>query len=255
MNRKRLGFTLLELTVSASLGVFIAIISAVSLRSAATVFSNTSGRDTAMRTLMKARRTLEADLVKVSLAPNRLAIQPAPGSLGGGADGDAINFTSAVNATTGEMELLNDGSGGQWHFENLFFYVTVPTNHDTLFSTTCTGGNEGGYDFNCPHKVLLRGVVNQNPAVTPHDSSTEDTLLSPLNPFLTRPTGFPRSMALNTVAINLLTFQVRRQNSELLVDIRAVSLQDAASKVGIGNRSFRTGGYTIEQRFSVFPKN
>jgi prepilin-type N-terminal cleavage/methylation domain-containing protein len=253
MSRRR-AFTLPELLVSIALGGFIAIITAVSLKGAVAVFGNTSGRDTAMRDLMRVRRALESDLPQASLAPNRFAIQPVPGSLGGGFDGDAINYTTAVNATTGEVVQLDDGTGGLWHHRNLYFYVVVPANHDTLFGATCTGGNEGNYDYNCPHKVMLRGLADQNPATTPHNASTEDALLN-LGPMLTRPTGFPSTATLQTVAINLLTFQVRRINQELLIDLRAVSLPDARSRVGIGNHSFRTGGYTIEHRFSIFPKN
>lgn len=252
MNRKR-AFSLLELVVTLSLGAFIAMITAMSLRNASRVWTNTSSRDTAMRDLARARHSLEANLAQVSLAPNRMVINAAPASLGGGADGDCLQYLSATNSTTQQMTLLTDGSGSPYFFENLYYTITVPQNHDTLVGHSCTGGNEGGYDYNCPHKVLLRGVVNENPAFTPGDPTTQDKLLSPLT--LARPTGFPNSQALNTVAINLLTFQVKRQDCELLVDIRAVALRDAATRVGVGTRSFRRGGYTIEQRFSVFPKN
>ncbi len=254
MNPKR-GFTILELIVAVTLGAFIAVISGLSLRNASKIFTNVSGRDAAVRNLIKARRILENELILVNLASNRCQIQPAPASLGGDPDGDAINFLSAVNTTTGDTQLLTDGSGSPYYFRNVFYYLSVPTNHDALFGVTCTGGSEG-YDFNCPHKILLRGVQDQNPTFDPGDSSTQDTLLAPLAASLVRPTSFPKTTALDTVAANLLHFRVRRSGTaELIVELSAVSLVDAGSKVGVGNRSFRTGPYTIQHQFSIFPKN
>lgn len=245
----------MELVVAVALGAFIAVIAGVSLRNASKIFTNVSGRDAAIRNLLKARRILENELILINLASNRCRIQTAPASLGGDPDGDVVNFLSAVNATTGETELLTDGSGSPYYFQNVYFYLSVPTNHDALFGTTCIGGSEG-YDFNCPHKVLLRGVQDQNPVFDPSDSSSQDALLSPLAASLTRPTGFPKTMALDTVAANLLHFRVRRSGTaELIIDLSAVSLVDAGSKIGIGNNSFRTGPYTIHHQFSIFPKN
>jgi type II secretory pathway pseudopilin PulG len=255
MNRKN-AFSLLELIVVTALGAFLAIITGVSLRSASKIFTSVSGRDSAQRNVLKARRILENDLILASLGANRLAIEKTPASLGGGADGDAVNFLSAVNTTTQEVAILDDGSGSPYYFMNVYYYITVPLNHDALFGITCTGGNEaGGYDFNCPHKILLRGTSDQNPAYDVTDSASQDVLISPLSALLTRPTGFPRGANLFTVAANLLTFQVTRQNQELIVDLRAVAIQDAQTRASIGSTSFRSSGYTVTQRFSVFPKN
>ena len=252
MSRRR-AFSLLELCVMLALGSFITIMTVVALRNSTRVWTNTSSRDTAMRDLARARRALQTDLTEVPLAPGRMIISQVPPSLGGGADGDCIQYLSASNSTTGEMTVLTDGSSNPYFFENIYYYAVVPSNHDALFGGPCTGGNEGGYDYNCPHKVLLRGVANENPAFDPSNATTQDKLLSPLT--LSRPTGLPKGMALNTVAINLLTFQVQRQGAELLVDLRAVALADAKSRKGVGTTSFRSGGYTVTQRFSIFPKN
>ncbi len=252
---KRRGYTMMELMVAMALGGFIAIVTALSFRNAVKVFTSNSGSDAAMRDLVKVRRTLENELPLASVAPNRMQIGNTPASLGGGADGSYLNFLSAINSTTGEMELINDGSGNPWFFENIFYYVTVPQNHDAMYGVSCTGGNEGGFDYNCPHKILLRGVADENPATTPKDSTTEDALLPTISTLLVRPTGFPKGAALRTVGANLLTFQVQRNGAELQIDLRAVSLAEAKREVPLGNYSFRTGRYTIEHRFSVFPRN
>lgn len=246
---------MMELMVAMVIGGLIAAVTALSLRNSSKVFTSSSGKDAAMRNLVKVRRALEQELPLASTSPNRMQVGNTPASLGGGADGSYINFLSAINSTTGEMETINDGSGNPWFFENIFYYVSVPQNHDALYGFSCTGGNEGGFDYNCPHKVLLRGVVDENTATAPKDSTTEDALLSPINPFLVRPVGFPKGIALRSVGVNLLTFQVQRTGAELLVDLRAVSLAEARREVPIGTTSFRTGKYTIEHRFSVFPDN
>ncbi|MBT9582950.1 hypothetical protein IV102_06345 [bacterium] len=255
---RRAAFSLLEVIVVTALGAFLAIITGVSLRNASKIFTSVSGRDSAQRNVLKARRHLENDLILASLGTGRFAIEQAPASLGGGggADGDAVNFLSAVNATTQEVAILDDGSGSPYYFMNVYYYITVPLNHDALFGITCTGGSEaGGYDFNCPHKVLLRGTSDQNPAYDVTNSSSQDILINPLSALLTRPTGFPKAANLFTVAANLLSFRVTRQNQELIVDLKAVAIQDARTRASIGTTSFRTSGYTITQRFSIFPKN
>lgn len=252
MSRKR-GFSLLELMAALAIGGLLLIMTGVALNDVSKIFRNTSGRDEALRDLMRARRGLEPDLRQASLA--QLAIIPAPPSRGGGADGDAIDTLSAVNITTGQQASQTDGSGNPYLFQNVIYYVTTPTNHDSLFSTTCAGGNVGGYDYNCPHKVLVRLVADQNPAYDPSDSSTQDELMPALASLLIQPTGFPKSANMDTVAINLLTFRVRRQNNELIVDLQAVSIPDARRKVALGATSMLNSPFTVAHQFSVYPRN
>lgn len=251
MSRK--GFTLVELVVAISLGSFILLISGAAILSASRIFGKTSGRDQAFRDLSKARTSLERDVSQLSL--EHFTVVPAPSSLGAGADGDALDFLSAVNVTDGKIVPLQDGSGNPYYFLNILYYASIPTNHDALYGQPCQGANEGGYDYNCPHKVLMRAVEDENAAFDPADNNTQDQLLPSLASFLTRPTGFPKAANRRVVATGLLTFQVRSLGAELEVDLRAVSISDARRKVSLGNTSFRAGPYTIQHRFSVFPKN
>lgn len=252
MSRKR-AFSLLELMAALFIGGFILIMTGVALNDVAKIFRNTSGRDEALRDLMRARRALEPDLRQASL--NQMAITTSPASRGGGADGDAIDTLSAVNATTGQQASVSDGSGNPYFFQNVIYYVTTPTNHDSLFSSNCVGGNVGGYDYNCPHKILIRLVTDENPAYDPSDGTTQDNLMSGLPALLVKPTGFPKSANSNTVAINLLTFRVRRVNSELIVDLQAVSIPDARRKVALGATSMLNSSFTVAHQFSVYPRN
>jgi hypothetical protein len=256
MNRRRRGLSLLELSLVLTLGAFLTVITGMCLRNAARVFTLTSSRDSALRNLARARNGLERDLVLVSLDPANFSIVQSPASLGGGADGDAIVYLSAVNATANNhMVALTDGSSAPYFYQNILYYITTPTNHDALFTGSCSGGNENGYDYNCPHKSLVRVVADQNPAFDPSNPATQDTLLTNLSGLMVRPLGFPRTPTQTTVATSLLTFQLRRVRGELQVDLRAVAVRDASTRQGIGTKSLRTGPYTIEQRFSVFPRN
>ena len=254
MNRRR-GLSLLELTLVLSLGVFIVVATGLSLRNAVKVWINTSGRDLALREIFKAQAALSRDLVTASSAPQRFQIVNCPASLGGGADGQALHWVSPVNSTSGEMVTLNDGSRSPYFFRNIFYYVSVPTDYANLFAATCSGGNEGGFDYNCPFKILIRGEEDENPAFDPSNPSSQDQLIPALTPLLVRPTGFPRSTQRKTIAINLLSLQATQIGNEIAIHLWAVSIQDARSRTALGTTSYRQGGYTVQTRFSVFRKN
>ncbi len=251
MNRR--AFTLVETMVALALGAFIVLITGAALSNVTNIFRNTTGRDAALRDLAKARRALTLDLGQATL--NQMAISPAPASLGGGADGDAVNFLSAFNVTSGLQATLQDGSGNAYFFQNIIYHPTVPTDHDTLFGSSCVGGNDGGYDYNCPHKMLVRVVEDQNPVYDPADSLSQDSLVPLLGPLLGRPTGFPKGLTRNTVAFNLLTFRVRSQPGELIVDLQAASIPDARRKLALGTTSLLNSSFTVQHQFSIFPKN
>lgn len=258
MNRKagkRRGFTLLELAIVSVLALLVGAVTALTLRFSARIWSQTTGRDAAERELATAERMLRNDLIQASTQSGNLAISNSPASLGGGADGSAIDYLSAVNPTTRDLATLQDGSGTPYYFTNLFYYITVPRNHQDLYGLTCTGGNQGGYDYNCPHKILVRGVEDQNPAYNPLDTTTQDTLLPSFSALLTRPNGFPHSPTRATAAARLLTFQVVQAGAELQIVLKAVSLQDAQSQTAMGTTSYKDGPYTLEHRFSVYPRN
>lgn len=256
MSRKSHAFTLIETLVSVALGAMILVITGTALMSVTRIFSNTSGRDTALRDLARARQALQKDLPQAAFAHGgnpHLLIVPAPASfLGGGADGDAVQFLSAVNGTV--VESLNDGSGSPYFFQNIIYYMTVPTNHDALYGQSCTGGNVTGYDYNCPHKCLMRVVVDENP-VFDHSPATQDLLVTPLLPQLTRPTGFPKAPDRYAVAVNLLSFRVTQVQGELVIDLRAVSLPDAKKKIALGHTPLNQSPFTLQHVFSVFPRN
>jgi hypothetical protein len=244
MSRRR-ALGLVEALLVLGLGTFFAVITASALSNVLKVYNNTSGRDSALRELNRARGALERDLSLAS--KDQMSIGRAPGSLGGGADGDYFQTLSAVNASTGEVAVLEDGSGNPYLFQNLVYYATVSAAHNS-----CFGGNEGGYDYNCPHKVLVRVLQDQNPT---YDWRTLDELIVPVGPLLTRPAGQPNQLARSLVAKNLLTFQVVRWGDELRVDLRAVSLSDAGRKLALGSTSLRDTGYTLNYRFSAYPRN
>lgn len=249
MNRR--GFTVTEVVIAALVFALVGLISVASLLEAARVWRNTSGRDSALRDLTRARQALQEDL---SRAIQPATVSLAPASLGGGADSDALGMITAVNETTQDMTL--DLNGRPFPIVNVLYYLSVPTDHSSLYGYACNGGNSGGYDCNCPHKELLRVVVDQVPSNDPTvTGAAPETLLTSLTPYLTRPTGFPKAPDRRVVAINLLTMRINLTPVEAQVDLRAVSLLDAQKNLGIGNSALDSTRYTIQHRFSVFFKN
>lgn len=255
LRRGRHAFTLLEALVACVIGVVITVVTATALVSASRVLTKSSGRDAATRELHRARAALTRDLSQVRLQPDAFRSQPAPASLGGGADGDYLNFLSAVNITSGAQQPLEDGSGNPYLFVNVFYYPTIPSNHDALFGQSCTGGNNGGYDDQCAHKILLRCVEDQNPAYDPSDPGTQDVLHPGLTGLMTRPINFPKTPTRTTVGINLLTFRAQTLPGELRITLKAVSLAEARRKLALGTTSLDSSRFTLEQVFSVFPRS
>ncbi|MBT9584439.1 prepilin-type N-terminal cleavage/methylation domain-containing protein [bacterium] len=256
MTQTRQGFTVAEVMIAMAVGSMILLLSTVAILGASRVFATTSGRDQAIRDLNKARQNLEQNLIQLSRSGSQI-YKPAAGSLNTGSDGDVLNFVSAVNATTGQIHVLTDGSGQPYYFKNVLYYASVPTDHDTLYGQACVGGNDGGYDHHCPHKVLMRAEEDQNAAFDPTDASTQDTVLALPGAFLGRPTGFPKQPARRVVSVGLLSFRVQSLSggNELLLTLQALGIPEARKKFAVGAVSARQSPYAVTHSFSVFPKN
>lgn len=253
MNPER-GHTLLELVIALTLFGVITIVSFLALRQSAGVFTSTSSRDQAVQRLVKARQWLQSDLELVHLDPTTFSTQMVPPSIGGGADSDAVIFLSATEPGTGEFQLKPDGS--PYWTRNILYYGIVPGNYAETTGYTYAGGNDGGYECSCPAKQLVRVVIDQNPGNDPSNTATEDVLVAPLGPQLTRPPNYFRSADRKTVVANLLTFRCQQVGRLLDVDLRAVAIADASRRQGFrSSLSYATSRFTIGHHFLVLPKN
>lgn len=189
---------------------------------------STDSEETAALALRRALAPLEVDF---SLASAENIGQTAvPSSLGAGSDGDALWFLSPIDPAT-EQFVQNSRGQPVWQ-RNILYYLSVPANH-----SGCSGlSSPEGYDHGCPHKVLVRKVIN-NPGA---DGS--QLLLSNVAAHLTRPrtetdATSPGSSqeAAEVVGARLLWFRVlpdpSGEKGVRLIDARSVAL-DAARAAG-----------------------
>lgn len=260
---RRRGFTLVEVLVSFGIFALLSIVLATSLREGASVLRKAAASADVQGELRKARLGLAQDLARTSFTQTNSTTAPA--SLAG-ADGDAVWFLSAIDPVSGEYRRKSDGTPF-WQ-TNILYYLTVPSAHVSLYGYQCAGGADGaGYEDRCPHKMLIRKVIDLPPATTSAETS-EETLIpgGSIAPYLTRPTTFNLA-AMNgeaglrsarVQAHSLLTFRVQRNANpsyprEVLIDLRAVATRNAEKEVKVGSVSLGQGRFTTQQLFSVFP--
>lgn len=242
---------MLEVVLVAALFGLLSLISFLIFRNSSKIFATTSGRDRASAQLIKASQFLRRDLELARATPQSLFITTVPGSLGGGADSDALVFLSPRDPVSGQVQTHADGQ--PFWMRNVLYYGVVPNDYSRLIGQTVTGGNVGGYEMNCPVKQLVRVEIDQNTGNDPTNDSTEDQLVTGLGAYLTRPTGVFSSSTRKTVTSGLLSFRCQQVGPELRIDLRAVSIEEARRDQGFASTvSYASGRYTLQQTFSVF---
>lgn len=266
MIRRPGGHTLQEMIVVFGIFSTILAITALLFRESQATFRRTNSQDTAMRELRKARAAIVRDLVVGR--PGQVQRAQVPDSLGGGGkDGEALWFLSPVDPATGEMVHKQDGSPF-WQ-RNILYYLVVPNNHDATFGMSCLGGAAAnGYDDRCPHKVLIRKVIDSGAATIPTDETTEETLLANVAPYLTRPLGFslaamaePGLTEREISAAWLLGFESSTAPPpsniprEIFIDLRALSIEEARREIQVGAAPCFVSRFTRTAPFSVYLRN
>ncbi|MBI3925296.1 MAG: hypothetical protein HY319_07145 [Armatimonadetes bacterium] len=263
----RRGVTLIEVAVTVGLFSLVAVVLALAIQESSRVYRQLSSETEAQSALRQAELALDGDLRSASIA--QMATALVPDSLGGGGnDGSALWFLSPRDPVTGVVHHKADGSPF-WQ-RNILYYLVVPADHDQLFGYTCTGGaGPGGMDDRCPHKVLIRKVIDLAPATDPADEATEETLLPEVTDYLTRPAGYdtsgmsaePGLQEVSIVARKLIFFRVTLAPvpaswpNEVEIDVRATSIEEAEKSVRVGSVALGTGPFTTQQLISVFTPN
>ncbi len=260
MSRK--GFTLVELAVSLALFSILMVVAGTLFVKAVGVWRGSERGDTAKRELTRARVALTRELALTD--PATLARARVPPSLGAGDDGEALWFLSPIDPVSGDMVHLSADAQPFWQ-RNVLFYLTVPLNHDALFHQSCAGAaGPTGYETACPHKVLIRKVIDSGVPTDPADESTLETLIGDISPYLTRPVGYDATglteagvEEVQIVANQLLSFESfpGAVPTELRLDLRAVAIGEAARTLAVGSVSLRDTDLTEIHQVSVFLKN
>jgi prepilin-type N-terminal cleavage/methylation domain-containing protein len=260
------GFTLLETVVSISIFSVALMVLGLALTSSRNLLAETTGSSNASQELRKVYLALEEDIRASAYSETETGVSiVGPGS---GISGDAFWFLSAKDPATGISARASNGRP-LWQ-RNILYYTAVPTNHAALYGYDCTGGaNSDGYDVQCPHKVLIRKVIDSGGVTTPTDEATQESLLAPsaIATHLTAPAGFlvPLSGAseeeAKVVAPAVLTFRVAKAPvsatwpDELSFSLQATSLQELGKGVAVGTTDLESAPQTESMEFSIFPEN
>ncbi len=261
----RRGFTLPEIFVTLGIFTIVMIVLASSLQSATTIWRRTSGISTIQTQMGKALSRLVSELEQADF--NETATANSTTSLTA-PDGTAVWFLSAVDPATGAT--VRTPTGGPLWQRNILYYPVVPNNHQNTFGMTCTGGaGPLGLDDQCPHKVLIRKVID-GPVAHPTLAGAEGLMTAAdIVPYLTRPNGFDASAMtaeagvgeVSIVANTLLYLGIQRAPNpashpgEVVIDLRALNLTAALREVQVGQVSLADNEFTVQQLLSVFPKN
>jgi hypothetical protein len=261
---KTRGVTLLELVVGFSLFSLIGLLLVFAFTQAGNVYRAVSGSTDSRIVLGKSQAVLQRDLERTKFST--VGVGPGLNSLGP-LDSDVIWFLSAVNPATERLERKVDGSPF-WQC-NILYYAAVPANHATHVGFNCTGGADAeGYEVQCPHKVLVRMVIDKGTPTDPANESTEETLLTPgeAAAYLGRPDGFNTAtlsgaglLQTSLPATNLLTFRAELNpdsvsQREIRMRVGAVATLSAQRQLAIGQTRLDQTEHYSNVRFSVFSK-
>jgi prepilin-type N-terminal cleavage/methylation domain-containing protein len=251
----RRAFSLPELLIGMGLLSLFLLVGYSMLQMADKVFHQVSGNEDATMQVKRAARMLEKDLVATNVA-NVTVVNVTSGLPASAPDGSAVCMLSANDRGLGDMMTNVDGEP-LWQ-RNILYYVIVPQ------GDPCQGGADAqGFDDRCPHKLLIRKIINLPQAVV-----TDNEINADPTAYLTRPAGRVDISNLlgeanveqvELVARGLVTMQVRVQPDpnyphEVTVMLSALN-QPKGRKLSIGNVPLTGQGALLVTALSIFPRN
>lgn len=257
------GMSLAETMVAAGMFTLLSLVLALALKQSSQIWLSNSSHQGATQRLRKAATKLEHEISMASLA--ELSIAAVPSSLStGGQDGDAVCFLSHINPHDGQAYLKSDGTPF-WQC-NVLYYPVIPQNVDELNGSAMVGGVDSeGYEDRCPHKVLIRKVIDTGSPTDPTDEDTEETLLSDPTPFLTRPATLQMSnlqtesevVRAELVTAGILCFRAQKSNHPkgIHFDLRSFSQEEARRVARSTSSSLLDSPFTQQNRLFVKTRN
>lgn len=260
------GFTLLEIVVSCAVFLVAMALLASILTSSRSLLTEISGNADASQKIKKIFLSMSRELKAASflqLKTTSMANMPGPGSAG-----DAVWFLSAFDQANG-LQARGDDARPRWQ-RNVIYYPSIPTDHDSLYGTHCDGGTDAeGYDLHCPHKVLVRKVVDSGPISRYDNPDDIEELISEaaIGPYLNAPNGFTvpllgaGSELAQVVSPGILSIRVEKFASTSLepqhikIRLKVVNLEELGKKTALGRENLEASPQTESLEFSVFPEN
>lgn len=249
-----------------SLGILVGltVVLFIALAQTTRLWFQLSSEQSVQLELRKAVASLERDTSMLSSGQTATA-RVSSLHHSGSADGDAFWFLSPRPGGEGDPLVKSDGRPfWQCH---VLYYTVVPYQLEELSTGAVgAGADADGYEDRCPHKVLIRKVIDVGTPTDPLDESSEETLLTDVTPYLTRPTAHrlgamasePGVQKVEIVAVDLLTFRVQSgaaYGGETVFDLRAVPIEDVSKQSGYGQANLSPNPQTLHTLFSVPAQN
>lgn len=239
--------TLVEAAVAAGLFSMLALVLFMVMGSGVNTYYGISGSRDVGTALRKAEVSLLADLEN---APR--------GGLDhkwiGAGHGDALWFRSAADKVTGEFRRQATGAP-DWQ-TNIVYYLIRPNNHAAV-----AGGYNCGVDpapngdgF-CPHKMLIRKVVDQATLLTPAQVDSFLTAPSAYDVSAMTDAGNPLLLETRIIAANLLWFRVFETVPEIDIELGASKTHEAERRFSVGSSSLLGDGVTTIHELGTILRN
>lgn len=239
--------TLVEAAVAAGLFSMLAVVLFMVMGSGVSTYYGVSGSRDVGTSLRKAEVSLLTDLEN---APRGGLERKWIGS----GNGDALWFRSATDPLTGEFRREPTGVP-DWQ-TNIVYYLIRPNNHAGVAGGyNCSADPTPNGDGFCPHKMLIRKVVNQSTLLT---SGQVDTFLTPPSGYdvsAMTDAGNPLLLETRIVAANLLWFRVFDNLPEVEIELAGARIRDAERRMGVGSTTLLGDGVTTFHSFGTILRN
>lgn len=245
------GISLPELLLVVALFSLFLIVLYQVMRSSLVIGLKTESSEDVGLQLRKAYFSLEQDL----RAASRLQM-----SFDENENHSVLWFLSAVDQETGELALKEDGTPF-WQ-RNIIYFTATPKDHDSYYGVRC------GQPSYCPHKVLVRRVVDAGPSTDSDSAESEiEELLTPslVQDWVERPSSLMDLDFSNAareervIATGLLDFKVVLEpegwDREISCRLKGFSHKEAGKSFAIGSQSLESTPFTHEIEASFFPPN
>lgn len=250
--RRRQAASLIELFFAMAILAVLTLISVLCMRQVSKVWHKTSGRDAAMRELMRADAVLQRDLVNSCSGPAQFLTAPVQAGSGTVTTGDALALILADPNQEG-LQLTSSGVA----VTNLLatYYLAVSTNvaADTGLSPTFAP-DASGYEDQCAYKWLIRRETAAPAPIAPGQPPAV-----PANWFgptvIEIPSAAWQEPGRRVVARNLLQFRVLHGPPLWELSLTAVAVEDARRKLALGSVPLSQTPYALTHRISVLARN
>jgi prepilin-type N-terminal cleavage/methylation domain-containing protein len=240
------GFSLVEVCIALTLFALLSALAYLCLRQVIAVQRKASGRDEALRNLLRAQESLQRDLGNSSSDPEQWVY--APCQLAATAPFQTSDGLALLVADQNQdgLELSSDSKA--LHTAIATYYLALDPNQSTSF-----GGDAQGYEDQYPWKWLIR---KQSPAPAPVFPRSLSALPAGwLASQLEQPIGEWKEDQRRVVARNLLQMRVVQGPPLWELSLSAISLEEAAREGGIGQMPLSQSKFCLTYRVSVVTRN